>query len=70
MLEQNFDLRSHAIEEYMYVFEDVRWEMGVNCATSGIMLFVEDDVVFKVNVVVPQLDLVDKFGIQLFSPVK
>ena len=68
MLEHDFDLRSHAIEEY--VFEDVRCEMGVNCATSGIMLFVEDDVVFKVNVVVPQLDLVDKFGIQLFSPVK
>ena len=62
MLAHNFDLRSHAIEEY--VFEDVRWEMEVNCATCGIMLFVKDDVV------VPKLDIVDKFIIQLFSPVK
>ena len=50
MLEHDFDLRSHAIEEY--VFGDVRCEMEVNCATSGIMLFVEDDVVFKVYKVI------------------
>ena len=49
-LEHDFDLMSHEIEEY--VFEDVRCEMEVNCATSGIMLFVEDDVVFKVYKVI------------------